>query len=219
MINLENNHITYAIDNSMRLTLTIYKYLSEERKYIDEIVKLYLEKTNLQHMTNQLTYCIHELAGNACKANTKRSYFKKMNLNIEDDDQYQEGMKSFREDVYTDMEKFHDTTKQSGYYIKFQIKRSQDTIDLSILNNTVLTPKEESKIQEKFEAVKDYENVAEAFANLEDASEGAGLGIAMMVIMLKEMGLPPENLRIFTADNETHAVLNLPLQSQATLAQ
>lgn len=219
MINLENSNITYAIDNSMRLTLTIYKYLSDERKYIDEIVKMYLEKTHLEHMTNQLTYCIHELAGNACKANTKRSYFKQMNLNIDDDEQYSLGMESFREDVYTDMKKFHSTTKENGYYIKFQIKKSKDTIDLSILNNTPLTPTEESKIKQKFEAIKDYDNVADAFTDLADASEGAGLGIAMMVMMLKEMGLPPGNLKIFTASDETHAVLNLPLELEPLLNQ
>lgn len=218
MINLENNHITYAIDNSKRLTLTIYKYLSEERKYIDEIVKLYLEQTHLEHMTNQLTYCIHELAGNACKANTKRSYFQYKNLNIQDDAQYTLGMESFREDVFSDMEKYHNSTKENGFYIKFQIKRNDDSIDLSILNNTPLTSIEEGRIQDKFEAIKEFDNVADAFVILADASEGAGLGIAMMIMMLKGMGLDAERLKIFSDTHETHAVLNLPLENNAACA-
>lgn len=211
MIDLENSHITYAIDNSKRLTLTIYKYLAEERKYIDEILQLYLKETELEHLTTQLTYCIHELAGNACRANTKRSYFKYKNLNIDEADHYNRGMESFINDVFSDKEKFHASAKEQGLYIKFQIKKTEDSIDLSVLNNVPLTLEEEDRIHQKFEAIKEFDNVAEAFTVLADTSEGAGLGIAMMVIMLKEMGLPPERLRIFRASNETHAVLKLPL--------
>lgn len=217
-MSIKNSHIEYAIDHSKRLTLTIYKYLAEERNYIDEIVNLYLKQTNLEHLSHQLTYCIHELAGNACRANSKRSYFKHKNLNIEDRDQYQRGMDSFRSEAFTNVSQFHEITKEDGLYIKFQIKKHENSIDLSILNNTPLTPEEERRINQKFEVVKDYDNVAEAYAFLEDSSEGAGLGIAMMVIMLKEMGVGPERLKIFRDSEETHAVLKLPVDSMAIQA-
>jgi len=211
LINLDNSHITYAIDNSKRLTLTIYKYLAEERKYIDEIVGLYLKQTGIEHLTHQLTYCIHELAGNACRANTKRSYFKYKNLNIEDKTHYLSGMESFREEAFSDMEKYHHSAKELGLYIKFQIKRSNDNIDLSIINNVPLTSEEEERIQKKFEQIKGFDNIADAFTILQDSSEGAGLGIAMMIIMLKEMGLDPDQLKIFRSSEETRAVLTLPV--------
>lgn len=211
MKSINNSHIEYAIDNSKRLTLTIYKYLAEERKYIDEIVAMYLKQTDLEHLTNQLTYCIHELAGNACRANTKRSYFKDKKLNIDDDEHYVEGMESFKEEAFAQMQKHHKSKKESGLYIKFQIKKNDSTIDLSIVNNVALTTIEEKRIQEKFELVKGFDNVADAFTVLADASEGAGLGIAMMIMMLKEMGLDPEKLKIFRVQDETHAVLTLPL--------
>ncbi len=212
MKNIDNSHIEYAIDNSKRLTLTIYKYLAEERKYIDEIVAMYLKQTDLEHLTSQLTYCIHELAGNACRANTKRSYFKDKELNIDDDKHYLEGMSSFRDEAFSEMDKHHRSKKESGLYIKFQIKKNEDSIDLSILNNVALTIEEENRIQEKFEQVKGFDNVADAFVVLADASEGAGLGIAMMIMMLKEMGLDPDKLKIFRVMDETHAVLTLPLE-------
>lgn len=213
MLDTESSHITYAIDNSKRLTLTIYKYLAEERKYIDDIVKMYLEQTHLEHLANQLIYCIHELAGNACRANTKRTYFQKKNLNINDKENYTAGMESFREEAFSNIDHFHESKREDGLYIKFQIKKNEDSIDLCILNNVELTREEEQRIQQKFEAVRGYNNVAEAFTILDDSSEGAGLGIAMMVMMLKEMGLNTEALKIFRASNETHAVLKLPLNA------
>lgn len=211
MQEIVNSHISYAIDNEKRLTLTIYKYLAEERKYIDDIVEMYLNQTGLESLTHQLTYCIHELAGNACRANTKRSYFNHKKLNINDKTAYDAGMKSFREESFSNIEQFHDLTKDSGLYIKFQIKKNKDSIDLCILNNVELTEDEEKRIGDKFLAVEGYDNVADAFAVLNDSSEGAGLGIAMMVMMLKEMGLNSNSLKIFRASNETHAVLTLPL--------
>lgn len=210
-MDINNSHIEYAIDNSKRLTLTIYKYLEKERSYIDEIVNLYLKQTELEHLSHQLTYCIHELAGNACRANTKRSYFKEKQLDIDNENHYNKGMKSFRDEAFSDKDVYHSKAKELGLYIKFQIKKSDDHIDLSILNNVPLTKEEEKRIRDKFEAVKGYDNVAEAFHILADSSEGAGLGIAMMVLMLKEMGIDPESLKIFRDSDETHAVLKLPL--------
>ncbi|QEN05558.1 hypothetical protein EW093_12810 [Thiospirochaeta perfilievii] len=169
-----NSHITYAIDNSKRLTLTIYKYLAEERNYIDEIVEMYLKQTDLEHLTSQLTYCIHELAGNACRANTKRSYFKDKQLNIEDSEHYNKGMENFKDEAFSNMDKYHETKKEHGLYIKFQIKKNDKSIDLSILNNVPLTEIEENRIKEKFELVKGFDNVAEAFTLLADSSEGQG---------------------------------------------
>ena len=87
--------------------------------------------------------------------------------------------------------------------IKFQIKRSNDNIDLSIINNVPLTSEEEERIQKKFEQIKGFDNIADAFTILQDSSEGAGLGIAMMIIMLKEMGLDPDQLKIFRSSEET----------------
>ncbi|MGL1890273.1 MAG: hypothetical protein OCD02_01540 [Spirochaetaceae bacterium] len=211
MIRTDSKHITYAIDNSKRLTLTIYKYLAEERKYIDEIVFLFLKQTNLESLSHQLTYCIHELAGNACRANTKRSYFEHKNLDIHNTDHYTKGMESFREEAFNSIDQFHATKKEDGLYIKFQIKKNGDFIDLSVLNNVPLTLEEERRIHQKFIDIKSYDNVAEAFAILADSTEGAGLGIAMMVMMLKDMGLDPDTLKIFRASNETHAELRLPL--------
>ncbi|MBN2617937.1 MAG: hypothetical protein JXR64_06455 [Spirochaetales bacterium] len=211
-MNINNSHIEYAIDNSKRLTLTIYKYLAEERHYIDEIVNLYLKQTELEHLAHQLTYCIHELAGNACRANTKRTYFETKKLDIFNNDEYNVGMESFKNEVFSEKDIYHCKAKEHGLYIKFQIKKTDDSIDLSILNNVTLTREEESRIKEKFEKIKGYNNVAEAFHILEDSSEGAGLGIAMMILMLKEMGLDPDRLKIFSDTNETHAVLKLPLE-------
>lgn len=208
---IDSTHVEYAIHNSKRLTLTIYKYLAEERNYIDDIVKLYLKQTQLEHLTNQLTYCIHELAGNASRANTKRVYFKNQGLDISNEESYSQGMDDFRETAFEDIDRFHQLQKECGLYIKFQIKKYDDYIKLSILNNVELTSEEITRINEKFSIIRDFDNVAEAFHLLSDVSEGAGLGIAMMVFMLKEMGLQAESLKIFPLEGETHAVLTLPL--------
>ncbi len=211
MDKVENRHVTYAIDNDKRLTLTVYRYLAQERNHIDEIVEMFLKETGLQSLIHQLTYCIHELAANACRANTKRSYFDHKKLSITDSDSYDQGMQSFREESFQDIDRFHALAKESGLYIKFQIKKHEDSIDLCILNNVELTESEELRIREKFSAVEGYKNVADAFLVLSDSSEGAGLGIAMMVMMLREMGLNSDCLKIFRASKETHAVLSLPL--------
>ena len=57
-----------------------------------------------------------------------------------------------------------------------------------------------------------YENVADAFSDI-DQTEGSGLGIITIVIMLRKLGLTMDCLKFSTTDTETVATIEIPIDS------
>ncbi len=208
--NLET--VDYAIKNSRILSLTTYSYFVRERRYIDRILSMYLDEIGIDQLQNKLSYCIHELAGNAHKANTKRIYFRKKGLAITDPLDYEEGMKGFKESVIANMEQYHTALKNEGLFLKFYFMRRDSVLMMAIRNNVPLTREEERKINTKFAIAKKSTDLARTYPELEDFSEGAGLGIVMISQMLKNMGFIHPKFRIYSYKDQTISALELNLK-------
>ena len=130
--------IQQAIESGKVLTLTTYSYRSDERDYIDTILDRYLQEAGREDLKNQLSYCIHELAGNAKKANTKRVYFLERGLNIEAETEYYIGMNNFKEETVGNIDHYITKLKKYGFYMKFQFYINMNGIKIAVRNNARL---------------------------------------------------------------------------------
>lgn len=197
------------INNSKRLTFTFTKYMETERHFIENTLEKYLESIGMEGICNKLCYCIHEQASNACKANSKRVYFIEENLDISKPDEYLSGISMFKDSIVKRKEHYFALREKKKLYIKFQIKRDDEFLYISIINNVPLTLEEKAKIQEKIDLSYRYDNMMEAFDELQDIQEGAGLGIFTMLMMFKEMGIEQKDLNIFNTTKETHTTTKI----------
>lgn len=207
---VDRQMIDEAVDRGRMLTLTTYTYFAADRDYIDNILNHFLEAVGHVALKDKLSYCIHELANNAKKANTKRVYFAEKGLDISNESQYYIGMQNFRDDSIANIDYYIPKLRESGLYIKVQFKLNDENLMIAIRNNVRLTAIERSRIEEKIRKSREYENMAEAYASIEDSSEGAGLGIVMMIIMLRNLGLSEKIIRFFSNQSETFALLTIP---------
>ncbi len=203
--------VEFAIKNSKVLSLTTFSYFVKERRCIDKILSMYLSEIGADELQNKLSYCIHELAGNAHKANTKRVYFKKMGLDINDPEDYLKGMKSFKDSVISNMEQYHNDLKEHGLFLKFYFRKKDSVLKLAIRNNVSLTPQETEKINDKLAAAAVSTNLAATYPEVEDFTEGAGLGIVMIYHMLRNMGFKDPGFKIYSQGNQTVSALELNL--------
>lgn len=212
MVSMMNTtKIRYAIDNRKALTLTTTAYRSEEREYIDTILDMYLQEAGREDLKNQLSYCLHELAGNAKKANTKRIYFFDRRLNIQNPAEYYIGMDNFKDQTIDNIDYYIKKIREHGLYVKFQFYLNDRHLKISVRNNCEMNEIESERVQRKIQAAGRYSNMAEAYASIEDNSEGAGLGLVMMLIMLRSLGLGGDCLTISCRDGETLAQLKIPV--------
>ena len=95
---------------------------------------------------------------------------------------------------------------------------ANDVITLSVSNNTKITEAEKKRIEDKISKTQNYENVADAFADI-DQTEGSGLGIITIVIMLRKLGLDTTCLQFSTTEDETVATIEIPKLMLAELSE
>jgi hypothetical protein len=198
-----------AILHSKTLTVTTSTNLPAERIHIDKILGAFLEAAGMAELKNNLGYCVHELAGNARKANMKRLYFREKNLDILDSTDYAKGMEEFKVETTRQISHYLEGLTQSRLYVKFQFRKLKKGVRLAIRNNSLLTPAEQSRIAKKLAAAQRHTCLADAYKSTHDGAEGAGLGIVMMLFMLKNLGFPPDAFSISTTSAETVATLSL----------
>ncbi len=200
-----------AINSGKVLSITAHSYNQREREQVDMILRRYLEEGKMTDLQTLIAYCLHELAGNARKANIKRLYYRDCGLDMNKDADYQAGLEGFKQVATTDDAQWSDRMKAAGMYIRFQFLRDHEKITAVVRNNAPLLPAERERIAEKLREAIQYQNMAEAYEHVHDFTEGAGLGLTMVVIMLRNMGLSSRTLQIYTTETETIAHITLPL--------
>lgn len=219
----ENNDVSTIDLQKIRLSLimhtpieiTTYTLPRNMEMYMQEILAKFLSICNQEEMTEYLSFCLGELLTNSKKANTKRVYFKEKGLDINDETDYAIGMKTFRDDTFSNIDHYLELQKKEGLYIKLIIKISNEFLTVEIRNNSKLTIFEEKRIQEKLSSVHKYNSIEEVLTEVLDQTEGSGLGIIIMILMLQKVGLSENNYQIVSTDTETITRIVLPMRGES----
>src|SRR5208283_3865886 len=198
-----------AIVNSRTLTVRTVTYLPRERVHVDRILEAFLDAAGMRALKNKLSYCVHELAGNAKRANTKRLFFQEKNFDIDDEKDYAAGMVEFKREMVERVDHYLEKLRAENLYVKFQFRKVRNGVRICVRNNTTITVEEERRIREKQAIAARYNCLADAYAITEDGTEGAGLGIVMMLFMLKNLGFGSDAFSVRAAGGETVATLSL----------
>ena len=217
---LENSRISFDIDKikksiqaNLPLSIMTYTLPHEMEIYMSDVLTAFLKELNQENLIEYLTYCLNELVTNAKKANTKRVYFDEKNLDINNSKDYVEGMKTFKTDTLDNIKHYLKLQKEKGYYIKFIMQVKNNKLRIEVRNNVSLTLFEYKRIHDKLARAQQYTSADEAFTQVIDDSEGAGLGLIIMILMLKKVGLTEDNYQVFCENGETVTRIILPLTS------
>lgn len=202
------------IKDSIRLQVPIevtsYTLPRNMDLYMHKVLECFLEECRQEHLKEYLNFCLGEILTNGKKANTKRIYFKDKGLDINDPKDYEEGMKTCKDDTMNNLDYYLELQRKAGLYVKLSLKLDIDNIVVEIKNNSVLTVNEEQRIKNKLDSVQQYHTMEEVLAKVLDTTEGAGLGIIIMILMLQKVGLSKDNFKIFSTDKETITRIVLP---------
>ena len=206
----DKEKIQSSVSLQLPIEMTSYTLPKNTEVYIRNVMEMFLDECHQEHLKEYLNFCLSELLTNAKKANTKRVYFKEMGLDINDPDDYEKGMENFKMDTLTNIDHYLELQKKAGLYIKLSLRIQADKIYIEIKNNSKLTVFEKERIQQKLDSVQQYKNMDEVLTNVLDQSEGAGLGIIIIILMLQKVGLSKENYQVISDDEETITRIILP---------
>lgn len=205
----ETNSIKEAVKNRKPVDFYCHILTPEQKTRFQTILSVFLNECNQSYLYNYLSYCLLELLDNASKANAKRIYFQENHLDINNENDYKSGMQAFKEKLSDN----HYINELETGMLQVHLQLSaNDIISLTVSNNTKITNAEYKRIQEKIEKTREYNDMADAFGDI-DQTEGSGLGIITVVIMLKKLGLDTNNLKFQTTDEETVATIEVPKDS------
>jgi hypothetical protein len=213
-VSVDIEKVNAAIKRQIPLIMTTYTLPRKVERYIEEVVKIFLEYVKQNRLTDNVIYCIQELVVNAKKANTKRVYFIDRGLDLNKHEDYIQGMVSFKDDTLNNINYYLDLQRQQGLYVKLLLHLKNDMITIEVRNNATITIDELERIRKRLLKAKEYDSMEDAMIQLLDDSEGAGLGLVMLVIMLKKLGLGSNAFDILRTENETIARIVIPRDLQ-----
>jgi putative nucleotidyltransferase with HDIG domain len=203
--------IKRAANNAVALNILSYTLPHDIEVYMEEVLDIFLGELGQKKLKDYLVYCLRELAVNAKKANTKRVYFESRGLDINDSEQYEEGMSAFKQDTMDNISWYLQKQKEKGYYIKIIFQAKGPNIVLEVRNNVEINKKEYVRIHDKLARSRKYTSLEEALQQVLDPSEGAGLGLVILVLMLKKIGLDEDCFDIWAESGETVARITVPV--------
>ena len=212
-------NIEIILNNSQALTLQSSKINNRIEKYLLTALQIVQERIGRGDLLDMTYTIVKELCINGAKANHKRIFFEEEGLNINSQRDYHRGIQLFKKKFSSAMaEQYGLKAREKGIYIRVFLSFNQDGMHIEVANNTPITPFEESLLREHMRKGLGYNDIAEYYLENMDESEGAGLGIALIIILMKGAGIDPLLFRIFTLPDKTIARVEIPFQVESPAA-
>ncbi|MBN2159494.1 MAG: HDOD domain-containing protein [Spirochaetes bacterium] len=202
--------ISKKIENGEPLRLS-FKYVNEKvLMVLNSILARVLSKNDQIYLLNSVVTILREIIINALKANAKRTFFIKSDLDITDEYQYQKGMNKFKKEIVGDFDSIESDLRRSDLYVQIHFIYSKQSIQIAVINNAPILPVELERINFRIGKAIKYNDFSEAYAEIEDDTEGAGLGIVLTILLMKNMGINPRNYKIEKLAKTTQTTLDIP---------
>ncbi len=209
-----------AIKEKKEFYIQFHQFARDVESVVTRIIHRYLEEYDILFMKNPILTVVKELLNNAVKANVKRLYFKNKKLEISKIDDYRKGMESFKEEVYQkDNNELLNKLEKSNLVVRISFKTSKEHIHINVINNIPILEQELNKVKARIVKAYKYHDITDAFDDVIDDSEGAGLGLIMAMMLFKNAGLPADSFQIYRKDDLTIATLSIPQGMTKTESQ
>jgi len=200
-----------AIDQGEDFYIQFHQLTPETESMVVKIIHRYLAKFDIVYIKDTIITIVKELSNNAIKANIKRLYFKLKNLEISSSTDYRKGMETFKEEVFEgDNADIFEKLEKSQLVVRVSFKTTDEHIHISVINNIPILDSELSKINARIKKAYKYKDISEAFDDVLDDSEGAGLCLIMAMMLYKNSGLPADSFKIYKKGELTIATISIP---------
>ena len=209
-LTVDKQKLLQAINMGVPVTITSYTLPRATEAFMMDVTSTFLQLLHREDIVDCITYCLKELTTNAKKANTKRIYFTEKKLNLFKQADYEEGMKNFKEDTLNDQAHYLQLQKEARLYVKVTLYASESMIVIKVQNNSQMTRTEFKRMFDKVARAKQFTSLNDAMTQILDSSEGAGLGIVIMMLMLKKIGLGQDAFEFTSENGVTESRIEIP---------
>lgn len=196
------NIVNKFIQENKNFFIKFYGISEEIEKRLNIVISKIFEKYGRSDLSDIIYTCVKELVLNASKANIKRIVFEENNIDTSDEKSFISGMIKFKEELSEmNLPKYIPKLSQKDLYISVAFYHSEDGVRIEVVNNVSMSDFENKRIREKLKKAMSYDDISQFYLEQGDELEGAGLGIALIVMLLKGVGIDPALFRISGPNN------------------
>ncbi|MDD2238142.1 MAG: HDOD domain-containing protein [Kiritimatiellae bacterium] len=191
----------------------VYKSYGAESEFKHEVISSLqdiLRHVGKPRIFDHVSYCLQELIDNAVKANLKRIYFQEQELRIDQAREYEHGMRLFKDSLLNHREHYLEQLEPHGLWVTVGYRYRKEMLEICVENNTPILDAELKKIHDRIDRARIYETLPEIFEDITDDSESAGLGIVMLCMILRRLGVPDKYFRIACRSGVTSVDMTIP---------
>lgn len=209
--------IKRAISAGAPLQFRSYMLTPRGERLLKTMVELSLERYDREDLSSLLLSTFHELIQNAFKAGLKRLLLKERRLNPLDPVEYQIGLQELQSSLPArKVRRRAGALVAEGIYFTVTLRCHPGRLEAWVGNLFPLLPEEERRIRQKFNLARESDSLYDFFLRHGDSTEGSGMGIAMVEILLMESGFQRRNLTVYTAPSGKTTVAHLVLPFDRT---
>ena len=203
-----------AVNQNNILSMKTYLLSDYGENILKIIASTILEKFNRIDLMEISYSSAKELVINATKANLKRVMYKELGLDITNPDDYNKGLDQFKDNLTEDkISTYKHFFKKYDLPVTATFYYTKDVLNIKVKNNFPLLPIEEERIRDKFQKATSFSSLIDFFMEYGDSTEGAGMGITMVGILLDQSGISKHSFSLYSSDKyqETVAKIEIPL--------
>jgi hypothetical protein len=205
-------NLQIAVDDGKVIKVISYAMSSDVENTLDKIITTILDKYERADLKSLVYTCTKELAINGTKANLKRIFFEERNLDINNEADYEKGIELYKINMREELSILYGKkAKRNGLFVKISFVHTEDTLRIEVTNNTPIIPQEENRLRVKLANTMKYDDLMAYYLDNADDTEGSGMGIALIIILLKGENIDPNLFRIMTDSETTTARIEIPM--------
>jgi hypothetical protein len=198
------------------IKIRAYTISNSEEQRIRKALIIILKKHKAMNMMAPVYTCLKELLINAIKANYKNIYFEGYQPQNDSDKviQYDTALKLFKLELTRKNAKYlGKLAKKFRIGVDILLHADDDTLTMKVVNPVAMTEIEKQNVLSKIEASRKYDDLTAYFFDDKNnaLNEGAGLGIFIISLMLRNIGVKEDGFQISTGENNTIAVIRIPM--------
>ncbi len=183
------------------IKLSFIRPFDEILLIINSIIAKILFRMDRMYLLDILIITSRELILNSFKANEKRVFMESKGISGCDSSDYSCAMEEFRERIMKKIEIIGNEFNNSIYRIDFSMIKGENGIFLRVGSNINVYTDELERINKRLDYAKKSSEFGDAYKNLYDPSEGAGLGIMLSLMLIKSAGISIDNFKILQREN------------------
>ncbi len=210
MIASKTSHLTTRVEKGEPVSLTFHHLSDGTLKFLNSFLTKVLSRDDKIYLQNTIITILREMIVNAVKANTKRVFFKKQNLDIYNSDDYAIGMDAFKEFLIKEKDMAGDELRENQLKVIFGLKKLEEGLKIIIQNNSEIHPEEMAKIQSRIDLARKYNDFSEVYMDVYDDMEGEGLGILLTMLFLRNSGIGENSFKIVSDKGITQSSFVIP---------